>query len=155
MDLLTAMRRKITYNAWANGRLLEDLSRARDVPEDALRLAGHVAGAERLWLGRLLASSNPPDVWPQLTVEQLDAQLHELDHAWRGFAQSLSPERLSDDLPFANQRGETLTMNACDILSHVLNHSTYHRGQIARILKQAGHGTTNTDLLRFAHEHSS
>lgn len=152
MDETESARRRIAYNTWANARMLADLA-AIEAPADALRLAGHLVGAERLWLGRLVhAESDAPDVWPTLTVGQLDAQLRELHHAWRGYGQSLSAERLDDAVHFANPRGDELSASSADVLSHVLNHSTYHRGQVARILRQAGRHVTPTDLMGFVFE---
>lgn len=152
MDVTTSARRRIAYNSWSNDRMLADLTAASSVPDDAMRMAGHLAGAERLWLGRLVHGSQTPEVWPDLTVDQLGAQLRELGHAWRGYGQSLSDARLDDPVVFQSRAGDDLSMSSLDILSHVLNHSTYHRGQIARILRQAGHDVTSTDWLRFALE---
>ena len=154
MDVTTSARRRIAYNTWSNDRMLADLIAAGDIPDDAMRLAGHLAGAERLWLGRLVHARQRPEVWPDLSMDQLTAQLRELAHAWRGYGQSLSDARIGDAVSFENRRGDELSASSEDVLSHVLNHSTYHRGQVARILRQAGHQVTSTDWMRFVFEES-
>ena len=49
-------------------------------------------------------------------------------------------------------KGEAQTNRVGDILRHVVNHASYHRGQLVTMLRQLGHPAVNTDLIRFYRE---
>lgn len=65
----------------------------------------------------------------------------------KAFAGELSEERLQRHLAV---RGEDFTLG--ELVQHLLNHSTYHRGQIVLLLRQLGHTPPATDYRLFLSE---
>jgi uncharacterized damage-inducible protein DinB len=55
-------------------------------------------------------------------------------------------------VPFKRVTGEAFAQPLWQLLHQVANHGTYHRGQIATMLRQLGAKATSTDLLIFYRE---
>jgi len=64
-------------------------------------------------------------------------------------AQILNQFDLHDELAYKNQLGESFSSKIVDILSHISHHYAYHRGQIARSLRECGIEPPKTDLIIF------
>lgn len=137
--------RLFRYDAWANAEAL--LSLQRVTPPQALRWMGHVVAAELLWLGRLLEEPSELPVWPELDLEQIAAWLPRLEGAWSHYLAGLTEEDLGDGVGYRNSRGEFWTNSVGDILTHVVVHSAYHRGQIGNAVRAAGGEPAYTDLI--------
>jgi uncharacterized damage-inducible protein DinB len=86
-------------------------------------------------------------VWPDFAVDQCDAQIAELAGLWREFLGQLSLERLSEKVTYNNSKGEPWSSTVEDILTHVLLHSAYHRGQIASQVRAGGEQPAYTDFI--------
>ena len=151
------------YNRWANGRTLA--AAARLDPEKFTRPMGnsfssvrdtlaHILGAEWIWLERwlgrspkaLLSSTDFP------TVESLKLRWESLEQDYHGFLHSLTPARLSENLAYINRSGERYEYPLWQQMVHVVNHSTYHRGQVTTLLRQLGAEPATTDFLEYYDE---
>ena len=86
-------------------------------------------------------------VWPELTLEECRTHVGELGKAWRAYLEGLYPRRLSEAVTYVNSKGEPWTNTAEDILTHVVMHSVYHRGQIAADVRASGHEPAYTDFI--------
>jgi len=138
--------RLFAYDAWAN-RTAAAAVRTGGAPAAALRVLGHVVGAERLWLARLEGTAAPLAVWPALSVAQCETECAVLAEAWRAFLAAADPGRLGDRIAYVNSRGEQWRSPVADVLLHVIVHSGYHRGQIASHLRAAGAEPPYTDFI--------
>ena len=138
--------RLFAYDAWAN-RTAAAAVRAGQAPAAALRVLGHVVGAERLWLARLTGTTAPLAVWPALSVAQCEAECAALPATWDAFLGAADPGRLADPVAYVNSRGEPWRSTVADVLLHVIVHSAYHRGQIASHLRAAGAEPPYTDFI--------
>ncbi len=140
MDLLEHLRRQFDYDAWANGEVLTAIkaSGTGSPPAQPLKLLAHILSAERLWLERLKQQSQSLPVWPEFSFDQCKAQIAELATLWREYFTQLSPVRLSERITYTNSKGEPWTSTVQDVLTHVVMHSAYHRGQIASLMRAGG-----------------
>jgi len=157
MDLATigALYR---YNSWANEQVLEATSRAttadfiRDLKSSYGSLRDtltHIVWAEWIWLQRwkgvsptlVFAPADFPD------VASLRERLQTVVVERSAFLGDLPAERLLRPLEYRNLKGEVWRYPLWQQLSHVVNHSTYHRGQVATMLRQLGATPAPTDLL--------
>lgn len=147
MELLDYLRRQFTYDAWANREVLAALSASGSSESRGLRLLAHVLSAERLWLDRI--ESQPPSlpVWPDLTMERCSREMEETTKRWREYLARLSSAQLSDKIRYKNSKGEDFTSSVEHILTHVLLHSAYHRGQIASQMRADGKQPAYTDFI--------
>lgn len=77
----------------------------------------------------------------------LREQRLKVDEAILAFATALSSEVLSTDLSFLDTSGVPHTKNFGQLIQHLFNHQTHHRGQITTLLSQRGVDVGATDLL--------
>lgn len=89
-------------------------------------------------------------VWPQLSLDAC-AELAAATHA--GFAalmEGLNTAGMEREIPYTNSAGSSFRTRVSDILMHVALHGCYHRGQVALLLRLAGHEPQPTDYIAFA-----
>jgi uncharacterized damage-inducible protein DinB len=151
MDLVAKLQKQFDYDAWANEETLASL-RAGTPPPRSLRYMAHIVAAEWLWIGRLKQWKQAFPVWPEWTWEQCDAQAGKLTPLWKEYLRGMRPAALDQAASYTNSKGESWTNTIGDILTHVLLHSSYHRGQIAVDLREAGLTPAYTDYIHAVRE---
>lgn len=139
------LRRQFAYNAWANGEVLAAVEAAGG-DDHSLQLLAHILSAERLWLERIKHQPQSLPVWPKPDLAQCVAQAEEIARAWREYLDTLDGD-LSEQVSYKNSKGEAWTSTVLDILTHVVMHSAYHRGQIASHMREAGQTPAYTDFI--------
>jgi uncharacterized damage-inducible protein DinB len=142
---LTRLRRLLEYDGWANAAALASLSEGE--PAQARRWLAHIIGAEWLWLARLRDKPSHLPAWPDLDVTQCAAELAELQAEWTRYLVLLTDEDLADGVAYRNSLGEFWTSTVGDILTHVVVHAAYHRGQIASAVRAGGGTPAYTDFI--------
>ena len=147
MELLEYLRRQLAYDAWANREVLAALSAGACPTARPLQLLAHVLSAERLWLERIRKRPQSLPVWPDFSLDQCEAQIAELTLLWDEYLGQLSSAGLSEKVSYKNSKGESWTSTVQDILTHVVLHSAYHRGQIASQMRIAGEQPAYTDFI--------
>ncbi len=156
-------RELFEFNRWANQRMLEAVAAlneeqfTRDLrssfPSVQATLA-HIVGADWIWLSRWLGTSptgTPPE-WDLSTLSGIRAQWDIIEKQRASFLDSLTPEALQRSLPYWTLKGEPFSNPLAQLLRHVVNHSTYHRGQVMTMLRQLGMPAISTDLVLFYRE---
>jgi uncharacterized damage-inducible protein DinB len=146
-EVLRRHRRLFAYEDWANREALASLGAASPPPARSVKLLAHVLGASRLWLGRLRHAEKPAAVWPELDLARCRAALEDLGRLWTAYLEELTPAGLEETVSYVNSKGEPWTSRVDDILSHVVLHSSYHRGQIAADTRASGHTPAYTDYI--------
>jgi len=160
------MRVLYDYNAWANRRQLEAASKV--TTEEFLRPMGssfgslrdtlaHIYGAEWIWLERF--QGNSPSVLPEV------AQFHDvtglrkkwLEHEARllDFVGKLTEADLDRVLEYKTLKFGVYRNPLWQSLQHVVNHGTYHRGQVTTLLRQLNAQPILTDLMHFYRERAT
>lgn len=150
-------RRHLDYNAWANNRLpvasaaLAAEQRDHDFGTADKSIAGatlHVFRAERIWLARLKSQAviwqQPPDVWTYINVEW-----PQLQRQWIDFVVGLRSDDLSRDSSYTDLRGNPHQTAVGDVILHLVNHGTHHRGQVSGFLRTLGSVPPPLDLILF------
>jgi uncharacterized damage-inducible protein DinB len=136
------------YNAWSNKRVLSCLKRQHVDDDKILTLMGHIVAAQFLWLHRIKGLP-PPDVklWGTYTLEQLVDMAEDAGKKWLDFVESA--DNFDRELTYTNYVNEPYTNNVEMIMIHLVNHSSYHRAQIAMLLRQKGFEPINTDFITY------
>lgn len=122
----------------------------RDPNYDRARsLIPHNTIARQVWLWRIQGTpyENPTNWFPVWDKETLRAKLHEVDSAWESFLSTLKEADLAREVFYSSSEGQMYSSTVDDILIHVFNHSTYHRGQVARIVHELGGQRASTDYI--------
>ena len=150
------------YNIWANTLIIDAMM---NLPEDAVdkkidssfdtirTTVYHCWSAEDIWLQRLLLAENP--VWAESTYQGTfkDAcfRWQQASGALFSYITGSSDEELKNNISFKDRKGQGYYMPPYQILHHVFNHSTYHRGQLVTMLRQTGETKIpGTDFITFA-----
>ncbi len=147
------------YTAWASRRLLdaarelapEELDRdLRTAYRSVFGTLLHIYQGDRIWLARLEDEKTGP--LHQSGDEALD--LAGLDAAWgsvheRFAAWTRRTPDLDHDVEFTDTKGRPHRIPRWQIVLHVVNHASYHRGQVSAMLRQLGKIPPATDLIYF------
>jgi uncharacterized damage-inducible protein DinB len=146
----TRLSRQLRYDVWANEETLRALGQAEPPPR-SLRWMAHIIGAEFLWLARMRGEGSKLAVWPDLSLAQCREAQRELSAALLNFnLDELGP--LDRRVSYVNSKGEPWSSTVEDILTHVVIHSAYHRGQIAADMRTAGQEPAYTDYIHAARQ---
>lgn len=150
MIITERLRRDFHNDALANLKTVGSLVVASRAPGRTVKLICHIVGSQSVWLSRLGREDSPLEVWPTLTLLQCDQHLRRLAAVWRGLLDDLDPAWLDHTISYRNTTGTVFHNQVADVMSHVLLHSAYHRGQIAMLLRDAGEVPVSTDLIAAA-----
>jgi uncharacterized damage-inducible protein DinB len=157
------IREIYAFQRWANGRIFEVVAPLTD-EEYARDLGGsfpsiratltHVFWAEWIWLERWRGRSPKVVLSPDEFADfgALRARWMEVEADRSAFLEALTKDRLAAPLRYVNTRGETWEYPLWQMLFHVANHATYHRGQVINMLRRLGAGGVPTDFLVFQDE---
>ena len=145
------------YDRWANTKVLDacrKLTAAQYVAEPAPGWSSvrstvyHIALATE-WNLRTLAGDPDDRIPAEADLAAVDDAARLLEHAYRrfeGLRPTLTPERLNAVLT-VRWPGHAATLPRWALLRHIVNHSSYHRGQIASKLRRFGIEQPNTDFF--------
>lgn len=146
------LERMFRFVAWADRRSLEALRAAPAAQAEALPLLAHLLAAEHVWLARLNEGEHRLPVWPTLSLGECDSLAVENAAGYQAFLEQLGEGQLADSRRYRTSHGQEFVTSVLDILTQVLTHGPYHRGQIARIIGRSGGVAVNTDFITFARE---
>jgi len=138
-----------TYNAWANGLILECI---QQLPEDKLTatlpssfgsLQGtllHMWDAESMWWQRMKLQervTRPSDGFDG-SIKEVAAGLQGQERLWSEWVAGAQEHMFQHEFFYQNSRKERFKQPVYQILLHLANHNTYHRGQLVNMLRQLG-----------------
>lgn len=147
----------ISYHRWAVSRTLE--SCAVLSPEEFSRDLGgsfksvretlaHGLMADSAWLARVRG-----EPFARPTPEQLPTDLETLVNRWQGALSGwealVATQAPGEVIAYQSLDGKPFSSQLDEIVWQVVNHGSYHRGQVATMLRQLGHAAVNTDLIAF------
>ena len=136
------------YNAWATRRVIGTLIRQDVHDEKILSLLGHVVAAQFLWLHRIKGLPAPDvKLWGNYSLDQLQEMSQQASSQWIEFVEHT--DNFDRELTYKNYVNEPYTNNVESIMIHLVNHSSYHRAQIAMLLRQKGFDPINTDFITY------
>lgn len=158
------------YHLWANNRIfahLQELPRSIDHQEiqsvfpsifDALV---HLYRVDNTWL-LAMSKVNRETIIAKLgqlqsdvqgkSLEELEKMFHELAEQYKTFFRQQDMEEVTE---YPHPQYGTLVASYSDIIQHIVNHGTYHRGNITAMLRQLGHAGVATDYVFYLYEVNS
>jgi len=151
-----------TFNRWANARMLDACRKltpeqyaAEPVPgwTSVRATVWHIAVVIEGWLRGL--ANDPDESFPtEAELATVDDAERLLEGAYRRFDEllpRLTPDWLATPVTYS-RRGRTRTSPPWAVLRHIVNHTTYHRGQVASKLKRFGIQQAETDFVYWVFE---
>ena len=111
----------------------------------------HIVGADHIWIERLHGNSlkKRPDYAASNGGKEFRDEWQKVRARERAYIDALTPAQLAKDLSYTNLKGEAFTWPLSDVLFHIANHGTYHRGQITQLLRDLGKDAPATDYTVF------
>ena len=152
------------YNYWAHHRILEVVETL--TPEQFAKNLGsshggiqstlvHVMGAEEIWLMRWKGISPTEFAKPEdyATTHMLKQRWSDIEHEMMDFVHSLTADAdIQRVLAYKDMKGNPYSQPLYQLMQHLVNHSTYHRGQVVAMLRQSGVKPVGTDMVAFYRE---
>lgn len=146
-------RQLALYDRWANGCVLRSMDPLPRVDEKLLSIFGHIALAKSIWIDRLEGvDTGGRSPWPApFSTPQAQDLAPFADSLSRADARLIAFTETTPDLDrsltYATSAGQQMTNCVADVLTHMVNHATYHRGQLATLVKQLGGVPAATDFV--------
>ncbi|RAW02238.1 DinB family protein [Pseudochryseolinea flava] len=155
MDIL----RLLAYNHWANGSLTKQIEKLP--PTFFLQNFGgsfgsiqatltHVFESDWIWLTRFQGSptDNIP-TWSFADAHTLIDRWNTIQHDMQMVVRKLIAES-KESISFKTRAGHPLVMPLSEIITHISHHGSYHRGQVANMIRMAGEKPVGTDYFLFS-----
>lgn len=151
------------YDRWATEHVFDDIA-AMDPAEYLKNMATshesifgtlvHLVSAEEVWLARWegrapLELARAEDV---KTLDRVRSRWNDVSRNVERFVSELDEEGLHSEIEVETSTGARFRHTFREMFSHLVNHSSYHRGQIITLLRQSGAAVTSTDLIRYYRE---
>jgi uncharacterized damage-inducible protein DinB len=155
------LRRLCAYDEWANARLMEAASALAEPDQErpmggslgsVRSVAAHIVATEWVWLRRWCGESPTaqPEWMATASLGVLRVKLAEVEAERMAFLEGLTDDDCGRTLRYALIDGTPGERRLADLVVHVVNHSSYHRGQLADMLRRLGATPPATDFLIFA-----
>ncbi len=143
------LQKLAAYNLWANKILLTKLN---TVPSDVLhketgssfgsiyKTLVHLMEVEEIWWQRLKLRERVelPEKDPDEKMELISKYLLTSSSQWSDWAKESNEKAFAHVLGYYNSKKEYFKQPINEVLLHLFNHQTYHRGQIVTLLRQNG-----------------
>lgn len=124
------------YNFYSNKKLIEQCSAMGTVPEKTVQLFSHILNAHHIWNHRIVGKPSEHTAWQLHSLEEWGDLHYENQRA------SFEIIRNTDDfnrrIDYENSQGRIYANDLKDLLFHIINHSTHHRGQILTDFRSSG-----------------
>ncbi|MPT32965.1 MAG: damage-inducible protein DinB [Chryseobacterium sp.] len=134
----------LEYNSHFNQLLIESYLENKDsFNEKMISLLNHILNAQQIWNSRIIIGSSF-GVW-QINPDEKLLEINQSN--FKNSIKILNERNLDEIIVYKNSKGDDFQNSIQGILFHFINHSTYHRGQLVMLMKQAGLEPINTDYI--------
>jgi len=136
------------YNTWANKKILET---AKLLSEEQInkeivssfpsvyKTVLHLMEVENVWWERLkLAEHTTLSGWFTGNFDELSKKLLELSQQWHDWIQNANEVNITHVFAYQNSKKEHFKQPVYEMLLHLFNHQTFHRGQLVTMFRQLG-----------------
>jgi uncharacterized damage-inducible protein DinB len=138
------------YTFWANERTFKSISELINPPDKAVELFSHMIISQIVWLDRILKKpSQYKTAWQKFSPEECEKMFKRANAEWISFISNTTEDDFEEEIEYRNTKGESFRNKIKDIIIHVINHSTYHRGQIASLVRNAEGQPAVTDYIAY------
>ena len=143
------------YNKEANDRYIQSLQNSVGINERALELMSHILNAQEVWFDRFDPIPDKKSVmpWDKRELNTLKEDNARLYKRAESFIKNNSSEISSNKvISYKTTKGQNFESNLIDILYHIINHASYHRGQISIYLRDKDITPPNSDYIMYVRE---
>jgi uncharacterized damage-inducible protein DinB len=160
-ELIARFRRWFDYEREMHGKVVASLETVlpdrRTSPEyrRAVAILGHMVGARAIWLWRLgVLATAPPSIAFEEDADlgRVAAACRDMEATWASYLAGLTDQDLVREFEYRSLDGGQFRNRIEDILAPLFGHSSYHRGQIAMLVRAAGGTPAITDFIYWCRE---
>jgi len=153
------LRLHMDYTAWASQRLMD--AAAKVTPEELTRdfktadksvldTLVHIYAADRIWLARVTAEPRATFVDPEdRDLGLLQAEWPALLQRWKLWLRDFTDAGVLQPIAYKDMKGNPYSQPPWQIILHVVNHGSHHRGQVSGFLRAMGHTPPPLDLIAY------
>lgn len=149
---MATLPKLIDHLEWADARTLGALRRASAPPAKARELFAHILGSTHTWLARIAGRAPAIAIWPTLSDDEMERVARENVVELRTILDRAAETDVARPVAYRNSAGHPYESTLEDILLHVALHGSYHRAQVAMLLRESGNEPVATDFIVFSRE---
>lgn len=138
-----------SYNVWANKKILERLNQlsAEEIHKEigssfpsVYKTVLHITNTEYVWWQRLKLTEHIESLMDNYSgsFEELSNKLLQLSRQWEEWVKEVNENNLNHVFSYQNTKKELFKQPVYEMLLHLFNHQSYHRGQLVMMLRQLG-----------------
>jgi uncharacterized damage-inducible protein DinB len=155
----------LAYTTWASRRLMDAVARLspeelnRDfhtADHSVLGTLVHVYAGDRIWLARVSGAPTKPFVTEaDYSLAVLQNDWPALLDQWQQWAQAITDQSAQESVAYKDTQGNAFTRPLWQLILHVVNHGTHHRGQVSGFLRAMGQTPPPLDLTAYYREQAT
>lgn len=151
MTTIEHLRQLFAFNDWANRRLIAALK--ENPSRRARRLLAHLLVTEKEYFRRLYGKDSTGfDFWPDLTAAECGELARETAGSYERLLAGFDDEGLGQSASYKTSEGIPFQNSFREILTHVVLHSTAHRGQVLAAMRADGFAPPAVDYIIYRRE---
>jgi len=145
----TYFKQLFEYDRWASSQLLEKFE--KQFPQNAriYELFSHVLSAQRIWLDRILGIPQSVERFQDRMPDEMKEDMENYHLAWIEFIDQVQPGDFDRVVSYIHPNGTPYSERLVDIMTHVVNHGTHHRGNLVVLMKEEGFVPPGLDYISF------
>jgi uncharacterized damage-inducible protein DinB len=151
LDMKNQALKLISYDHWANEKIITAMSQVENLPPGTTELLSHILAVSSIWLSRTKGEKETANRFDLYAFEECDELNRRMQSNWIAYIKSL--EEVEKIMRF-KLLGQQSQMTVSDCINHVVVHGSYHRGQIVALLKGQMPELPTTDFVLFARSES-
>jgi uncharacterized damage-inducible protein DinB len=147
---------KLTYHHWATMRLLTFikelngdffLKEVKSIFPSLAAIFEHIYSVDSMWAKRILGEEQP--VMENIKFANPSMAIHYFEQLSQQYKELSTKD---GTIFYKNTKGEVFQNEFSEIIDHLTNHGTYHRGNVSAVLHQHGEKSISTDFIFFLRE---
>lgn len=151
MNTIEHLRELFHYNDWANRRMIMALK--ENYSEKAHKILAHLLITEQEYYDRLFGKDSKGfDFWQNLSLAECGDLAREISERYEKLLRRFEEEGLAIRAQYRTSEGVWCENNYREMLTHVLFHSSIHRGNIMLNLREAGYTPPAIDYIIYLRE---
>lgn len=151
MDSIEHLRQLFAYDDWANRRVIVSLKSGGT--EKARRILSHILITKQEYFERLYnKDSTGFDFWPDLSLDECSTLARSTAESYEGLLRKFDDEGLGLTAKYKTSEGVPHSNTFRELLTHVLFHSSIHRGNIILTLRENGFEPPKIDYIIYLRE---
>ena len=149
--MLEYFTRLLAYNRWANHSVVIMLQEQSITDEKIYTLFSHLLSAEQVWYRRIIGQSMEGiDLWGTRSLDVLAQEVETNYQVWETLLDGSVD--FNREVHYTNTRGDDFSTPMWEIMVHVMNHGTHHRGQLLSRLRAINASVRPLDFIAFVRQ---